>query len=77
MISQYHRSEAPYHLRRVVFQAAEVGALTFDLEVAQLSDIDIWILHGCLVSLLYKILGRRAYRFEHERMVAKIRTSSF
>ena len=60
--SQYHRGGAPYHFRRVVFQATVVGALTFGFEVAPLTDVDIRILHGCLVSLLYKFLGRPAYR---------------
>ena len=50
------------------------GALTFGLEVAPLTDVDIQILHGCLVSLLYKFLGRRAYRFQHGRIVAKTST---
>ena len=48
--AKYYRSKAPYHFRRVV-----AGAVT------SLTDIDIRILHGCLVSLLYKFLGRRAY----------------
>ena len=68
--TKYYRSEAPYHFHWVVFQATVVGALSFGLEVAPPTDVDIRILHGCLASLLYKCL--RAYRFEHGRIVANI-----
>ena len=67
-----HRSDAPYHFRRVVFQATVVGALTFSLEVVPLTDVENRVLRGCLVSRLFKFLGRRAHRFEHGRIVAKI-----
>ena len=72
--AKHYRSEAPNHFREVVFQATVVGALAFGLEVAPLTDVDIRIFHGCFVSLLYKFLRRRAYRFEHGRIVAKIST---
>ena len=70
--SQYYRTDAPYHSHRVVFKATETGALTFGQEVAPLADVDVRVLHGCLLSLLYKFWGRRAYRFEHGSIVAKI-----
>ena len=53
--AKYYRSKAPFHHRRVVFQATVVGALTFGLEVAPLTEVDIRILNGCLAAL--KILG--------------------
>ena len=37
-----------------------------------LTDVDTRVLYGSLVSHLYKFLGRRAYCFEHGRIVAKI-----
>ena len=58
MVSQWE----PFHFRREVFQAT-VGALTIGLEMAPLTNV-IRILHGCLVLLLHKLLGRQAYRFE-------------
>ena len=65
-------AQCPQYFRRVVFQAPVLGALTFGLEVAPLTEVDIRVLHSCLVSLLFKFLGRRACRFEHGRIVAKI-----
>ena len=70
--SQHCRSDAPYHFRRVVVQATVVGALTFGLDVAPLTDFDVRLLHGCLVSLLYKFWGLPAFRFDRGRIVAKI-----
>ena len=61
--AKYYRRGAPCHFRRVFFQAMVVGALTFGLEVALLTDVDIRILHGCLVSVDCKFLGRRAHRW--------------
>ena len=55
--AKYYRNGAPFHFRRVVFYTTVVEALTFGLDVAPLTDIDIRILHGCLVSLLYKFLA--------------------
>ena len=43
---KYYRSGAPFQFRRVVFLAILVGALTFGLQVALLTDVDIRILHA-------------------------------
>ena len=64
---QPYRSRTLSHLRRVVFQATVVGALSFGLEVACLTDVDVRVVHGCFVPLFYKFSGRDAYRFEHGR----------
>ena len=72
--ARYYQSKAPFHYQRVVFRATVVGALTFGLEVALLTEVDIRILHRCFTSLLYKFLGRRGYRFERGRTVFKVGT---
>ena len=64
---QPYRSRTHSHLRRVVFQATVVGALSFGLEVACLIDVDVRVVHGCFVPLFYKFSGCDAYRFEHGR----------
>ena len=40
--------------------------------MAPIPEVDVRVLHGCLVSLLYKFSDRWQYRFEPGRIVAKI-----
>ena len=56
--TKYFRSKAPFHHRRLVFQVTVVGDLTFGLEVAPLTEVDIRILNGCLTSLSLSVPRR-------------------
>ena len=67
-VSQYHRSDAPLSCRLPGYG----GGCSCFRPWGALADVDVRVLHGCLVSLLHKFWGRRAYRFDHGCIVAEI-----